>query len=205
MSKTGSETPAERREAAATRRRWITLAEVVAVAGVLIAALTLYLGWADRRADEAEKAATQQAEAKARSRADLVATPRDGGRELLLTDRAHEISDATIAWPSALAAAAVERPGGDPVLTVSPIEKALLKATDGGPDDRTGRVPALITVTFVDGDARRTASAVYDVVWRTEGRVLRGRTLRFESMRLRERGGSQARVDAIWAREKPKG
>jgi len=41
-----TETPTERREAAATRRRWVTLAEVVAVAGVLIAALTLSAGWA---------------------------------------------------------------------------------------------------------------------------------------------------------------
>ena len=47
-----SDTPSERAEAAATRRRWITLAEVVAVAGVLIGALTLYTNWSDRRADE---------------------------------------------------------------------------------------------------------------------------------------------------------
>lgn len=187
----------------ATRRRWVTLAEVVAVAGVLIAALTFWQGWSSRRADQAERAAARQAEAKTRGRADLTATSRDRGRELLLSDRTHEISDVTIAWPSALATG-VERPGGDPVVAVAPIEKALLKMTDGGPDDRSGRVPALITVTFVDGDARRTASGLYDVVWRTDGRILRGRTLRFENIRLRERGGTRVRVDAIWAQEKPK-
>ena len=36
-----TKTPTERCEAAATRRRWVTLAEVVAVAGVLIAALII--------------------------------------------------------------------------------------------------------------------------------------------------------------------
>ncbi len=197
-----TETREERKEAAATRRRWVTLAEVVAVAGVLIAALSLWQGWSERRADEAEKTATTQAEAKARSRADLVATPRDDGRELLPSDRAHEISDATVTWPKVLAGEVV-RPPADPVIAVAPIEKALLKATDGGADDRSGRVPVLITVTFIDGDTRRTASGISDVVWRTEGRLLQGRSLRFDSMRLRQRGGTQAQVDAIWAREKP--
>jgi hypothetical protein len=198
----GTETRAEKREAAATRRRWVTLAEVVAVAGVLIAALSLWQGWSERRADKAEKAAAAQVEAKERGRVDLVATARDDGRELLLNDAKHELSEAAVTWPSALATA-VERPPGDPVVAVAPIEQALLKATDGGADDRSGRVPALVTVTFLDGDVRRTASAIYDVVWRTQGRVLRGRTLRFEGMRLRERGGSRAKLDAIWAREKP--
>ncbi|WP_374944028.1 hypothetical protein [Sphingomonas sp.] len=197
-----SETPTERREAAATRRRWVTLAELVAVAGVLIAALSLWQSWSDRRADAADKAATARVEATARARADLVATPRDDGRELLLSDRTHEIADAVLTWPSAFQAA-VQHPPGDPVVSAAPITRALLQATDGGADDRSGRVPAMIAVTFVDGDAQRTARGIYDVVWRTQGRFGRGRVLRFEALRLRERGGTQARVDAIWAREKP--
>lgn len=202
MSEPVNETPAERQEAAATRRRWVTLAEVVAVAGVLIAALGLWQNWSDRRAEQADKAATARAETQARGRVDLVATPRDDGRELLLSDRAHEISDAVVTWPTALAAG-VQRPPADPVVAVAPVETPLLKLTDGGADDRSGRVPAMIEVTFIDGDARRTARGIYDVVWRTEGRMLRGRTLRFEGLRLRERGGTQARLDAIWKREKP--
>ena len=42
-------------EAAAIRRRWITLGKIVAVAGLIISALALYLSYADRRADEAER------------------------------------------------------------------------------------------------------------------------------------------------------
>jgi predicted negative regulator of RcsB-dependent stress response len=53
------ETPTERREAAETRRRWVTLAEVLAVAGVLIAALTLWSNWSERNADKAEKASAK--------------------------------------------------------------------------------------------------------------------------------------------------
>ena len=197
-----TESREERREAAAARRRWVTLAEVVAVLGVLIAALTWWQGWSDRRANQAEKTATAAEQAKERGRVDLSATVHDDGRELLLADAAHEISDATITWPTALASG-VERPAGDPVVAVAPVEAALLKASDGGADDRTGRVPVLITVTFLDGDARRTASGTYDVIWRTQGRLLRGRTLRFEGLRLLERGGSAKRLDALWAREKP--
>ncbi len=169
---------------------------------MLIAALTWWQGWSDRRADQADKAAAAAIEARERGRIDLTATPRDGGRELLLANEKHEISEATIAWPSALTRD-VQRPPADPVVAVAPVEAALLKATDGGPDDRTGRIPALITITFLDGDTRRSANAIYDVVWRTHGRALRGRVLSFESLRLRERGGSRARLDAIWARDKP--
>ena len=197
-----SEAHEERREAAATRRRWVTLAEVVAVAGLLIAAITAWQGWSDRRAERAEKAATAQVEARERSRADLTATARDNGRELLLADARHAISEVTVTWPAALSAE-VQRPVADPVVATAPVAKALLKATDDGADDRSGRAPALIAVTFVDGDVRRTASGIYDVVWRIEGRMLRGRSLRFEGLRLRERGGSRSRLDAIWAREKP--
>lgn len=198
----GTDSREDRREAAATRRRWVTLAEVVAVMGVLIAALTWWQGWSDRRADKAEKAASAVVQAKERGRVDLSATVREGGRELLLADASHEISEATVTWPSALSSE-VERPPADPIVAVAPVEDALLKATDGGADDRSGRVPALITVTFLDGDARRTATGLYDVIWRTQGRVLRGRRLRFEGLRLRERGGVPRRLDAIWAREKP--
>jgi hypothetical protein len=41
-------------------------------------------------------------------------------------------------------------------------------------------------------------------VWQTEGRVLRGRTLRLKGVVLRERTSQPARLEAIWAREKPK-
>ena len=39
----------ETSEQAKTRRRWLTLAELVAVSGLLIGALTLWLNWSDKR------------------------------------------------------------------------------------------------------------------------------------------------------------
>jgi hypothetical protein len=197
-----TETPNERREAAATRRRWVTLAEVVAVAGVLIAALTLWTNWSDHRADEADKIAAQSSAAHERSKIDLSAIVQDGGDTLLLKDARHDLQDVTITFPRALGVSA-QRPPAEPVIDGSWFSAPLLKLTDGGSDDRAGRLPVLVSVQYFDGDATRSASGIYDVIWKTEGRVLRGRALKLEGLRVRQRGGDQAKLDAIWAKEKP--
>lgn len=197
-----SETPTERREAAATRRRWVTLAEVVAVAGVLIAALTLWTNWSEHRADEADKIAAQSSAARERSRIDLSAIVQDGGDTLLLKDARHDLQDVTITFPRALGVSP-QRPPAEPVIDASWVSAPLLKVTDGGSDDRAGRLPVLVSVHYFDGDTTRSASGIYDVIWRTEGRLLRGRALKLEGLRVRQRGGDQAKLDAIWAREKP--
>lgn len=185
-----------------TRRRWLTLAEFVAVAGVIIAALSLWQNHADRRADKADAAAASTAAAKDKSRVELTATVADGGQRLLLADARHDISDVTIAWPRALGVP-VQHPSGDPVIDAEPIAAPLLELTDGGADERTGRLPALITVTYVDGDDSRSASGLYDVVWETHGRFGRGRALTLIGLRLRQRGGDVATLEQAWARAKP--
>jgi hypothetical protein len=197
-----TETPTERREAAATRRRWVTLAEVLAVAGVLIAALTLWSNWSDRRADEADKAAARASEQRAESRVDLLAEVRDGGKALLLKDSRHEIQDAVISFPKALGVGA-QHPPADPVIEAGAFEGSLLKITDGGSDDRSGRLPVLVTLRYLDGDSTRTTSGIYDLLWKTEGRMLRGRELTLTGMKVRQLRGTQAQLDAIWAKVKP--
>ncbi|WP_425229648.1 hypothetical protein [Sphingomonas sp.] len=194
MNGSGNETVEQK----VRRRRWLSLAEFVAVAGVLIAGAGLYLTWSDRQASRADHARSSAAE----ERVTLTATVADGGRTLRLADTRHEISDVAIAYPRALGIV-TQRPSGDPVITTDAIGDTLLRLTDGGSDSRSGRLPVLVTVTYVDGDARRDASGVYDVVWATHGRMLRGRVLVLTGLRLRQRGGGQAAVDAAWAREKP--
>lgn len=197
-----SDTPRERREAAATRRRWVTLAEVMAVIGVLIAGLTLWSNWSDRRTQAAERAAETASEAKVRSRVALKAAVEDGGRRLALSDVAHELQDAAIIFPAALGVTE-QRPAGDPMIDARWFQDALLKATDGGADDREGRLPVLIRLTYLDGDAVRTTTGLYDVIWRTEGRMLRGRALTLEGLRMRNPAGTPAGLNAAWAKEKP--
>lgn len=196
-----SETSAERREAAATRRRWVTLAEVLAVAGVVIAALGLWNSWSERRAAAIEKAATQANEARERGRVDLTAAVEDDGARLRLTDERHELRDLAVSFPRDLGVAK-QQPVAEVAIEANWVAAPLLKLTDGGEDDRTRRVPVLLQVSYWDGDVARTATGVYDLIWRTEGQLLRGRNLRLEALRLRQRGGDQARIDAIWRREK---
>lgn len=190
-----SETP----EQAATRRRWITLAEAVAVAGVLIAALTLYLSWSDKREERAAKAAGAQAAARKVSVITLRATVAKGGERLDLADPAQPVDGIDIAFPAPLgitAQAGLVRP----VVEADWIEDPVLKAAGKA---RAGRLPVLVTSTFWQGESRRTDRAIYDLAWRRDGGLF-GSSLRLDGMALRERGGSQARLDALWRTGAPR-
>ncbi|WP_174279187.1 hypothetical protein [Sphingomonas bacterium] len=186
----------EASENRAARRRWLNLAELVALAGVLIAGASLWFSYADRR----DAAADKLAQASAGTRLELSAMPVGGG--LKLADARHDLDEVTITYPAALGVPA-QHPAGEPVLEAAPFKDALLKLTDGGADTRSGRLPVLIAASYADGDATRVATGLYDVTWRTQGRFLRGRALTLTGLRLRRHGGTRAALDAAWAREKP--
>ena len=192
----------EKIERARARRRWLTLAEVVAVTGVFIAGANFYANWADRRDQAALRSAEQRADDTERARVELIGTIGHGGKTLTLSDAHHDLSEAAIAFPQALRIGA-QHPAGEPTIQSDWFDKALLKLTDGGSDAKTGRLPVLITVRYFVGDAPRTARSIYDIIWRTEGHFLGGRSLRIEGIKLRQRGGSQAALDAAWSRLKP--
>lgn len=191
-------------EAAATRRRWINLGEFVAVAGLIIALLGLYLNWTDRREDAAEKqVATAKAERES-ARFELRAVAAAKGTALTLQhDDRHPIRDATVSFPTELGIGSKDTVADQ--IERGWFERALLKVTDGGPDARSGRLPVLIVLTYWDGDTPRTTRGIYDIGWKTqEGTFPFGRTLKLESLRLHELGGDQKRLDALWAAERPK-
>lgn len=190
----------DRAEAAATRRRWVSLAELVAVAGLVIAALGLWMNWSDRRADDTAKQAEQASEAKVRTLVMLKGS--GGGDTLTLSDASHDVQSIDVTFPRSLGIAAQK--DVDPKIEADWVSAALLKLTDGGPDTREGRLPVLIVASYWDADVQRHDSAIYDVTWKTEGRFMRGRALKLIGLKLRERTASTARLDAIWAAEKPK-
>ena len=99
-----SETPEEKREAAAIRRRWITLGEVLAVVAVLISAATLWNSYAERKSTEAERSAAAQKEARTETALVLRARVVDDGRRLSLeaVDGDQVIQSQSIAFPSKL-------------------------------------------------------------------------------------------------------
>lgn len=190
-----SETP----EQAKTRRRWLTLAEMVAVSGLVIGAMTLWLNWSGRQEAAREKVATQAASQAAEARFRLQAELARGGKEIRLSDPRHELLETVVAFPRALkvgaqspATARIERDW---------FATAVLAATDGGADDREGRLPVLVTANYRVGDAIREGRAIVEIVWSTHGRLIGGRDLEIEAVRLREDGGSIKRLDALWAAE----
>ena len=194
MSGAAGEEAAER---AKSRRRLLTLAEFVAVAGLMVAALTLYLNWSQRRSDAEDKAASASAQRQERARLNLTATVEGDGRRLLLHDANHDLQDVAIDFPRA-SGIGRQVPVGDPAIEAEPIAGPILALTDGKTDTREGRLPALITVRYWDGDTARTVTGLYDIIWGTHGRLFRGRALRLEGLRLRDRNGTTAKLDAAW-------
>ena len=186
-----------------TRRRWVTLAEVLAVAGVVIAGLTLYNSWQERRDSAATKIEERAAAARDRSRFELRGVPASGHSSILLTrDEAHPLGDVRVSFPTALGVAPQDAVGH--TIEADWFERPLREQTDGGEDDVTGRLPVLVDYSFMADDKPIARCAIYDVVWKTEGQLLRGRRVTLLDFRLREAGGSQQRIDALWARDKPK-
>lgn len=199
MQRDMSESPAEKAEARAIRRRWLTIGELVAVAGVIIAGVSLWLSWADKRDEANQKASAASKAAAAETRLELRATVSDGGRQIVLADPEHEILDTAVAFPRSLGVS-----GQSPVLSrieSSWFSGAVLAATDKGADEREGRLPVLVTLSYRAGEATKQDRAIVELVWKTSGRMLAGRELRVEAARIRERGGDQARIDALWTQE----
>lgn len=193
----------ETREQAATRRRWISLAEAVAVAGVLIAGISLYLNWADKREERAELAAAKSVQTRAASVITLRPTSEKSGDRVTLADPQHPVDSITVTFPAALGVQTQEAVL-KPAIDADWIKDEMLKLTDGGADEQSGRLPVMIASTFWDGDVKRVDRAIYDVIWKTNGQLLGGRAFNLEGAVLRERGGSQKRLDALWKQVEPK-
>lgn len=197
------DTPQEKAEARAIRRRWITVGEIVAVAGVLIAALSLWMNWSDRRETAAKLDADRAAQTRRGATATLTGKAEDGGERVTLSDPAHPaIASIDIGFPPALGAAA-QTSVVPPRIEARWIVDRLLAVTDGGADALRGRLPVVIAATIADGDHPAIDRAIYDLVFETKSRIVGGRSLRLEGVVLRERvrGDAGARIDKLWAAE----
>ena len=197
------ETKADRAEAAAIRRRWITLGEILAVIAVLISGLTLWNSYRERSSSEADRAAEKKQQA-AKSRA-LVLRGDSGRKKMILTalDPGHAVQSQTIAFPSALDVDPIEDLV-EPRIEAGWIKEAASAArkaggADGRAEDR--RMPVAITSRFVSGGQTYTDSAIYDVGYRRDGNLLGGSEIDLLGLSLVERvapGNAQARLDSLW-------
>jgi len=181
----------EAAEAAATRRRWINLAEIVAVAGLLISGVALWNSYQERTGEETDKVtARKQALAQA-SNMVLRGTPDRGGERLSLApaDSEQTIQSQAIVFPTALAVTPVEIMA-DPRLEAAWFRRQILRAAANEDEqaearDADRRVPVAITTRFYRDGALFTDTAVYYIVYRVEGGGL------FDSREVRLRGLSR--------------
>lgn len=176
-------------EAAAIRRRWITLGEMLAVAAVIISALTLYLNWTERSDSQAQKEAESIHAATRAATLTLGAEAAAKGARLDLKPVAddQQVLGQTIRFPAEFGIDPVETTG-EARIEARWFEDSLKKARNkaGLPDDSRGdeRLPVVITTRFLaDGDEREDV-ALYDIGYTIKGRILGGHALDLRGLSL---------------------
>jgi hypothetical protein len=197
-----SQTPADRKEAAAIRRRWITLGEVLAVVGVLISGLALWNSWSERSAAEADRAA-QKARQADESR-NLLLKSSGGGKRLALTahDPDQAIQSQTLLFPSPFGLGAFET--AEPRIEAEWVKRATRKAQEkDGKVRGDARMPVAITTRFVaDGRAFADTALYYIGYQESDGGLFGGGDVKLKGLSLIGRTDpeqAQKRLDAIWA------
>ncbi|HEX8449358.1 MAG TPA: hypothetical protein VF652_07190, partial [Allosphingosinicella sp.] len=171
------QSPAERREAAAIRRRWITLGEVLAVIGVVISGLALWNSWSERSAAQEERAA-EKAEQASKSRIVVLKAAGTGKRlALAAQDAGQAIQGQTLLFPSGFGLGAFETT--EPRIEAEWVKRALKKA-----DEREGKVrgdarmPVAITTRFIADGRAFTDTALYDVGYKeSDGGLFGGKAV----------------------------
>ena len=200
------ETPA-RAEAAAIRRRWITLGEVLAVAAVAISGLTLWNSYSERNSAQAERAAAKQQAASKAAVLVLRSERTDEGKRLLLApaDAQAVIQSQTFLFPSALGIDGIDTVV-EPRIEADWIEDGVKKGARGSASgDRL--LPVAISTRFTSDGATRSHVALYDIGYELEGGgFLAGREVRLRGLSLLRRvpqEEAQARLDALWQSRRP--
>lgn len=193
-------------EAKARRWRWITLAELLAVATVLISALALYDAHSARTQEESERSAAQGKEAAKVDRLTLIGTAQNDGRRLQLAPAAdgQVVQSQTIRFPAALGVEPAQTTG-DPRLEAGWFADGLKRArrAAGERDDSVGdeRLPIAIETRYLAGGVIRSDRAIYDVGYTISGQFLGGSSVRLRGLALvaRPAGDVVAMLDRRWS------
>jgi hypothetical protein len=186
--------------------RWLTLAELVGILALVVAAL----GWWDNHHEKLQQDQERAAEAKTRA-ADarreslktsfLLTGQVEGDSRRVRLSSAHPdqvIQTQTLIFPSAVRKDPVETTG-NPRLEAGWFEDGLKKA--GVKAGQPRRVPVGVVTTYVEDGEMKTDQAIYGVAATLQGRFLRGSRLQLDGISLKRRGVSgdlQAAVDAAW-------
>jgi hypothetical protein len=191
--------------------RWLTLAELVGILALVVAALGWWDNHREKQQQDRERAISDQrmaAEARRQALKStflLVGQVGDDGQRIRLSS-AHSdqvIQTQTLVFPQAIRRDTVETTG-NPRIDRGWLEDGLKQALhDRGKPQGAVRVPVGVVTTYVDGGEIKTDRSIYLIGATLKSRLLRGATLKFEGLSLSRRGvpgDLQAAVDAAWGR-----
>ncbi|THD72486.1 hypothetical protein [Phenylobacterium sp.] len=194
--------------------RWLSLAELVGIVAVVIAALG-YWDTHRERTQTAQERAAEAREKKAEAQAGalklsflMTGAPEGNGDRLRLTTVHSEqvIQTQAISFPSEIRADAVQTTG-NPRIEAGWFEDGLAKALHARGDKRhQGRLPVGVATSFIEDGQNKTDQAIYLIGYSTHPRVLRSDKVEMEGLSLVRRGVTgdlQAAVDALWSRQNP--
>ena len=194
--------------------RWLSLAELVGIIAVAIAALGYWDTHRERALTERERVAEAQ-EKKAEARAGalklsflMTGSPERSGDRLRISSVHPEqvIQTQAISFPSKVLGDAVQTTG-NPRIEAGWIEGGLSKAEHArGGKQHQGRLPVGIVTVFIEDGQTKTDRALYILGFNAHPRVLRSDKVELEGLSLIRRGvgdNVQAAVDAVWANQNP--
>ncbi len=193
-----TETPEAR-----TRRRWITMGEIIGIAALVISALSYWDAHQERVAPPTPPAVAP-AKAKPLVLTGTLSAAHDR-IDLHLASSDDVIQTQTIRFPAAVRADAVDTTGNARIEALW-FESGLRTALRGAKlHAGRHRLAVGIETVYVAGDATRTDRAVYDIGYTLHERLLRPDAVAIEGVSLVEHTGDlQAAVDARFAGQVPK-
>lgn len=194
--------------------RWLSLAELVGIVAVAIAALGYWDSHRERTLTERERAQEAQ-EKRADAKAGalklsflMTGTPESEGERLrLATVHAEQvIQTQTISFPSEVRPDPVETTG-NPRIEAGWLGGGLSRAEHAhGDKSRQGRMPVGVVTEFIEDGQTKTDRAIYRVGYSVHPRMLRADKVELEGLSLVRRGvgpDMQAAVDQLWNSQNP--
>ncbi len=191
--------------------RWLTLAEVVGLVAVVIAALGYWDSHRERTLEQRDRvAAARDRKAEVHAVAPkpgflMTASPQGAGDGLRLAAVRSEqvIQTQSITFPTEIRADAVETTG-NPRIEGGWLEAGLAKAEKArgrGGKEVQGRLPLGVVTVYIEDGQTRTDRAIYTLGYSVHPRLLRAARVELEGLSLVRRGVGpdvQSAVDALW-------
>lgn len=197
--------PASRR---GPRFRWLTLAEVVGILALVVAALGWWDNHREHQDEERDRAAGVRSQAAQAKEAALRQTflltgsvERDDRIRLASARPDQVIQTQTVVFPSSVRKDPVETTG-NPRIELSWFEAGLKDTAHGrGANGSEARMPVGIVTTYVEAGEMRTDRSIYAVGYTLHHRMLRGSKVELDGLSLVRRGVAgdlQGALDKSW-------